>query len=98
MQSQLLGDRYRKSPSIVTREIVGEVILVPIRQHVGDLDSVFTLNETASRIWALIDGQRTVGDIRDAIVAEFEVGEEEAEQDVTTFIGQLEEAGAAERA
>jgi hypothetical protein len=97
MQSSSLGERYRKSPTIVTREIAGEVILVPIRQHVGDLDSVFTLNETASRIWALIDGQRSVCDIRDAIVAEFEVGEDEAEGDVIALIGQLEATGAVEK-
>jgi hypothetical protein len=91
-------ERFRKSPSIVTRDIAGEIILVPIRQHVGDLDSVYTLNETASRIWALIDGQRSVGDIRDAIVAEFETGPDEAGPDVVALLGQLQAAGAVEKA
>lgn len=88
--------RYRKASSIVTREIAGETILVPIRQNVGDLESIYTLNETASRIWALIDGRRSLGDIRDALVARFEVEQAEAEQDLLEFVGQLQAAGALE--
>jgi hypothetical protein len=88
---------YRKSPSIVSREIAGETILVPIRQNVGDLESIYTLNETAACAWALIDGQRPVQAIRDGIVVEFEVGVEEAEQDLLELLAQLESFGAVER-
>ncbi len=88
---------YRRSPSIVSREIAGETILVPIRQNVGDLESIYTLNETAARAWELIDGQRRVQVIRDQIVAEFEVGTEEAEQDLIELLAQLESFGAVER-
>ena len=42
---------YSKSESVVFREIGEECILVPIRQGVGDLDSIYTLNRTAARIW-----------------------------------------------
>ena len=88
---------YRKSPSIVSREIAGETILVPIRQNVGDMVSIYTLNETAAYAWALIDGQRPVQVIRDQIVAEFEVGAEEAERDLLELLAQLESFGAVER-
>jgi len=88
---------YRKSPSIVSREIAGETILVPIRQNVGDLESIYTLNQTAAFAWALIDGQRSVQAIRDQIVAEFEVGAEEAERDLLELLAQLESFGAVER-
>jgi hypothetical protein len=88
---------YRQSPSIVSREIAGETILVPIRQNVGDLESIYTLNETAAYAWALIDGQRPVQAIRDQIVAEFEVGAEEAERDLLELLAQLESFGAVER-
>ena len=92
-----LEDRYQKDSSIVFREIAGEAILVPIRQNVGDLESIYTLNETASCIWTLIDGERSVRDIRDRIVAEFEVGEEEAQRDLVEFLERLETAGAAKK-
>jgi hypothetical protein len=92
-----LERQYRRDDSLVTREIAGGVILVPIRRHVGDLDSIYNLNKTAARAWELIDGQRTVAEIRDRIVAQFEVGPEEAQQDLLALLEQLEAIGAVER-
>lgn len=86
---------YKKDPSIVFRQIAGEAILVPIRQNVGDLESIYTLNETAACIWALLDGQRTLADIRDALVAEFDVSEADAETDLFELIESLLSFGAA---
>ncbi len=48
---------YMHDPSIVSRSIAGEVILVPIKKNVGDLESIYTLNDTGARIWELIDSQ-----------------------------------------
>jgi hypothetical protein len=89
-----LDDRYGHDPNIVDREIAGEVILVPIRDNVGDLESIYTLNETAARIWALLDGERTLAEVRDAIVAEFEVDPVDAEADLLELVGQLAAADA----
>ena len=74
---------------MVSREIAGEAILVPIRQNVGDLESIYTLNETAARAWELVNGQNTLGDIRDAIVAEFVVDEEQAQEDLIEIMNDL---------
>jgi len=81
---------YKKSDSIVSRKIADEFILVPIRQDVGDLGSIYTLNEVAARIWELIDGKMKVGEIKDAIVEEFEVTPEEAEKDLLEHLQKLE--------
>ena len=89
-----LDARYTHDPNIVDRNIAGEVILVPIRNNVGDLESIYTLNETAARIWELLDGVRTLGEVRDAMVAEYEVGAGEAEADLLEVVGQLVEAEA----
>jgi hypothetical protein len=93
-----LEERYRKNASFVAAEIADGLILVPIRDNVRDLADVYTCNETAARIWALVDGQRSAQEIWRQIAAEFEVGEEEARQDVAAFLGQLESAGAVQRA
>ena len=82
---------YSKSDSIVFRKIADEFILVPIRQNVGDLESIYTLNETGARIWELIDGKKKVNDIKDMIVDEFEVTPEEVEKDIIEHLMQLEE-------
>ena len=82
---------YKKSDSIVFRKIADEFILVPIRQNVGDLESISTLNEVAARIWELIDGRMKVGEIKDKIVEEFEVTPQEAEKDLIEYLHQLKE-------
>ncbi len=81
---------YQKDPNIVFRKIADEVILVLIKQDVGDFQSVYTLNEVAARIWELIDGERKVKEIKDKIVEEFEVTPEEAEKDLAESLQKLE--------
>jgi len=89
-----LNQIYCKETNIVSREIVGEMILVPIRQNIGDLESIYTLNETAARTWELIDGQNTLSDINTRITNEYQVSQETALSDLLALIDQLEEAGA----
>jgi hypothetical protein len=85
---------YTKSPNMVGRKISGEIVLVPIRHNVGDLTCIYNLNKVGGRIWELIDGGVTVGEIRDIIVQEYEVTPEDAEVDIMEFIEQLEQVGA----
>ena len=88
---------YRQDGSIVSRRIEDEVILVPIRQNVADLESIYTLNEVGAHIWEQIDGQRTTAEILALTVEEFEVSEEEAQKDLMEFIEQLSSIGAITR-
>jgi len=87
---------YKKSDSIVSRKIADEFILVPIRQNVGDLESISTLNEVAARIWELIDGKIKVREIKDKIVEEFEVTPQRAQKDLIEYLNQLEKISAIE--
>jgi len=85
---------YKKSDSTVSRKIADEFILVPIRQNVGDLESIHTLNEVAARIWELIDGKMKVREIKDVILDEYEVSPEKLETDIIKYIKELENIGA----
>ncbi len=89
-----LGKRFAKTESIVSRRIGDEFIMVPIRRKAGEVESVYTLNEVAARIWELTDGSRSVEQVRDAIVDEFEVTPEEAQDDLVELFLQLTEIGA----
>ena len=82
--------RFVKGPNMVFRRIDDEMILVPIRRNVGDLESIYTLNPVAARIWELIDAKRQVKDIKQVILQEYEVDETEAERDLLEFLSQLE--------
>jgi hypothetical protein len=86
----VLNRVYKKNNAMVSRKIGDEFILVPIRQNVGDLESIYTLNETAARIWEWIDGKTEVREIREKIVAHFGVASEEAEKDLLEHLQQLE--------
>ena len=90
----LLERRYEKDPSVVYREIAGEAILVPIRRNVGDMESIYTLDSVGAAIWDLIDGERTLADILDALLAEYDVETSVLSQDLDEFAEQLVSAGA----
>jgi hypothetical protein len=85
----ILDKVYKKSDSIVFRKIGDECILVPIGQGAGDLESIYTLNETAARIWELLDGRTKVLAIRDKLAEEFDVTPQEAEEDLVRHLEEL---------
>lgn len=77
----------------VSREIAGETLIVPVRSQVGDLDSIYTLNEMGATIWRRLDGRTTIAEIVEAVCAEYEVTPEVAEKDTSEFLQSLEAAG-----
>ena len=85
---------YRKDPAIVARQIAGEMILVPIRQNVGDLESIYLLNETALFAWQMFDGALTLEGIRHQLTQEFDIDEPTAGQDLLELVAHLERVGA----
>lgn len=85
---------YARDPSIVARQIAGEMILVPIRQNVGDLESIYLLNDTALFTWQLLDGSHNLAYIRDRIVQEYTVDDLQAGQDLLELIADLKRVGA----
>jgi hypothetical protein len=80
---------FCKNEDVVSRKIVDELILVPIRKSVADMESLYTLNEVGARVYELVDGERSVRDICTVIVEEFDVSTEKAEADVVEFLEQL---------
>jgi len=84
---------FIKGKDLVTRSIDGETIIVPIKNKVGDLNSIYTLNEIGTMIWELIDGKKSVSKIVEAVDNTYEVKLEEVEKDTLEFLNSLEEAG-----
>jgi hypothetical protein len=89
MNTEIWGKVFRKNEEIVSREIAGEVILVPIRGTLTDLQRIFSLNPVAKFIWHGIDGRRNVGEIRNEVLTNFDVEEETADVDIREFIDEL---------
>ncbi len=85
--------RFTRGNDLVTRCVAGETIIVPVRAHVAELDSIFTLNEVGTLIWELIDARTRVGQIAEAIYRAYDIAPEEAAEDLIEFLGCLESAG-----
>jgi hypothetical protein len=88
---------YRKKGTVVARQIAGEFFLVPIRGNTADLDSVFVLDGIGDCVWQQLDGRKTVCNIRDELLKEFDAAPETLEKDLNTFLVSLSEAGLLEQ-
>ncbi len=85
--------RFIQDQGVVTRQIAGETVLVPIRSGAADLDFIYTSNDTGTTIWECLDGEKTVDQIIETVCREYDVPAEEATQDVMDFLSALEAAG-----
>lgn len=81
------------SPDLVTRRVGGETILVPVRGHVADLESIYTLNDVASLIWERLERGASIATVVEVVCREYAVAPEEARADVTAFLEELQRAG-----
>ena len=52
---ELAALRVRRSSNVVSRVVADEAIVVPIRRGAADLDSIYTFNESGTKLWSLID-------------------------------------------
>ena len=89
-----LQKTYGKNEDFVYRRIGDETILVPIKDNVGDMGSIYDLNEVGTFVWEHLDGRQSLSDIKDRIFAEFNVSSDAANKDLSDFIAQLKEIGA----
>jgi hypothetical protein len=87
--------KFRRSTTVVSRQIASETLVVPIRGGVGDLDSIYSFNPVGSDVWALMESEKSVGEMVVWITDHYEVSPEQAEKDVEEFLSELLEAGLA---
>ncbi len=84
-----LDARPKHSEDIVSRRILDELLLVPIRKTAGRVDSIYTMNEVAAFVWENLDGRNSVHDICKKVVQKFQVDIETATEDVINLLVQL---------
>ena len=73
-----------KNPKTAWRIIEGEAVILSMDSKV-----LRGLNPVGSRIWELIDGQRSLEEIIEVVIQEFDVAPADAAQDVRAFIQEL---------
>ena len=91
-----LGQIYRRNDSFVFRRIEGETILVPIRDNVGDLDCIYSLNPVGALVWEHLDGSHDLDAIKNRIAAEYDVSDNDVQADLLSFIDEMKTIAAVE--
>ncbi len=91
------GDVYRCRDNLVTREIVGETIIVPITGELADLQQVYSLNATGAFVWQRLDGSASLEIIHQAVTKHFKVRKKDAWEDLVELVEDLARASLIEK-
>jgi hypothetical protein len=89
----LHNQSFCPDPDTVIRTIAGETILVPIRNNIGDLSSIFVLNEIGTFVWSMIEQCITFEEMLNSVIRDYDVSDQEAGVDLVEFLNDLENAG-----
>ncbi|WP_455537623.1 PqqD family protein [Terrisporobacter sp.] len=76
----------------VTREIVGETILVPVGEGISNFNGIITINELGKFIWQNLESSENENILLEKILNEYEVDEKTAKNDLEEFLGKLRKA------
>lgn len=78
----------KDSHQIIDRVVDGEALLIHLQS--GDY---FSLNDTGTIVWENIDGSRTVQDLAEIVVAEYEGDRDLIVADVLSLVNRLADEG-----
>jgi tRNA uridine 5-carbamoylmethylation protein Kti12 len=76
---------------MVTRVIDDETILLPLYKTSEEINCIYTLNKVASGIWNLINGRRTLAEIKSEVLRKFDTTPEEVDREMAKFLKDLKE-------
>ncbi len=79
--------RFCKTDGVIAEKIDGEYIVFNT-----DKESFFELDEVGSMIWELIDDS-TIDQITNAVMSEYDISREQAQEDIRSFTNQLADNG-----
>lgn len=77
----------------ILRKIASSWMVVPVGERAEELNGMISLNETAAFLWQFLQEEHTKEEAVAAMVAEFEVDERQAAEDIDAMIANMEAAG-----
>ena len=78
---------------LIKRTVAGETVLVPVGDAVYQANGLFVLNELGGFLWDLLPQAQDPDALVTAVLAEYEVEESVARQDIALFLRELEKLG-----
>jgi hypothetical protein len=71
----------------------GEAIVVPIRSAANYRNSIYTFNQSGTRLWAMVEAGRSGAEMATFLQTEYGLSAEEARLDTEEFLGELAREG-----
>ena len=81
----------RRSPNHVATDMAGEMVVLDMKSGM-----YYGMEGVSASIWNLLTEPRSLREIRDAVMQEYEVDAESCARDVTAFLESMETAGLVE--
>ena len=81
---------YTPSEDVVARDLHDEFVIIPITSGIADLeDAIFSVNECGRAIWEKLDGKKSLKEVADALLQQYESDASEIEKDILGFTDEL---------
>jgi hypothetical protein len=77
---------FVRSQAVVSRQVAGETLVVPVRGKVGDLASIYSFNQTGSLIWQSLESPKGFAELVSTVEQEYTVEHDQARRDVNQFL------------
>ncbi len=84
---------FFKSDRFVEKAIGEEKVLVPLTNNVANMNKVYNLNEVATFLYNCVDGQKSIKDLLNELLSNYEVTEKVALNDIKHFITDMVKKG-----
>lgn len=79
-------ERYKVKDGFLSREIAGEVLLIPVGEQTTKLNGMIMFSESGAFLWRLIEKGYTKAEMIFALAKEYDKVEEEVSADVEEFL------------
>ena len=86
-----LESRVRVAPEQVSSDVAGETVILELGRGV-----YYGLADVGARVWELLRETRSVGEIRDVVVSEYDVEVERAGDDLLRLLADMQTRGLVE--
>lgn len=81
----MLSSKISINDDVLFQEIKGEAVLLNLKTGV-----YLGLNAVGTRVWSLLAGKPSVGNVLDSILAEFDVGREQCLGDLVALLDEMQ--------
>jgi len=75
----------------ILKSVADSFVVVPTGANIVDFSAMITLNETGAFLWETLKNDVTEEELTSALMSEYEVDKETADEDVAEFVSVLRE-------